>query len=143
MSNAEMVLFATEDGKIFIQLRAKEGSVCLTRNEIATLFQTTPQNITLHIQNIYEDKELDEFSTNKDSLLVQMEGKRSIQREIKLYNLNMILAIGYSAVLIIERSFLSYFPWINPGGSNSKDINFLKLSVSLQHLQSRLYPICL
>jgi hypothetical protein len=95
MSNAEMVLFATEDGKIFIQLRAKEGSVCLTRNEIATLFQTTPQNITLHIQNIYEDKELDEFSTNKDSLLVQMEGKRSIQREIKLYNLNMILAIGY------------------------------------------------
>ncbi len=63
--------------------------------EIAELFQTTPQNITLHIQGVYEENEADIDSTSKDCLLVQKEGNRNFQREIKLYNLSMILAIGY------------------------------------------------
>ena len=59
--------------------------------EIAELFQTTPQNITLHIQGIYEDNEADTDSTSKDCLLVQKEGNRNIRREIKLYNLTGLL----------------------------------------------------
>lgn len=95
MSNGEIILYTSEDGKTSIKLRAEENSVWLTRMEIAELFQTTPQNITLHIQGVYEENEVDENSTSKESLLVQKEGNRSIQREVKLYNLSMILAIGY------------------------------------------------
>jgi hypothetical protein len=95
MSTGEFILYTTEDGASSIQLKAENGTVWLTRTEIADLFQTTPQNITLHIQGIYEEKELDSESTSKDHLLVQTEGKRSIQREVKLYNLSIILSIGY------------------------------------------------
>jgi len=95
MSNGEIILYTTEDGKTSIKLRAEEKTIWLTRMEIAELFQTTPQNITLHIQGIYEENEVDATSTSKDCLLVQKEGNRNIQREVKLYNLSMILAIGY------------------------------------------------
>ena len=95
MARGEMILYKTADGNAVIQLRAEEGSVWLTRTEIADLFQTTPQNITLHIQGVCEEGEVDLKSTSKDYLLVQTEGERNVQREVKLYNLKMILAIGY------------------------------------------------
>lgn len=95
MGNGEIILYTAEDGSAVIQLRAEEGTVWLTRTEIAELFQTTPQNITLHIQGVYEEGEVNLESTSKDYLLVQIEGERSVQREVKIYNLNMILAIGY------------------------------------------------
>lgn len=95
MSTGEIILYNTEDGKTSIKLRAEDGTVWLTRMEIAELFQTTPQNITLHTQRVYEENEADPDSTSKDYLLVQKEGKRNIQREVKLYNLSMILSIGY------------------------------------------------
>lgn len=95
MGNGEIILYTAEDGNAVIQLRSEEGTVWLTRTEIAELFQTTPQNITLHIQGIYEEGEVDLDSTSKDYLLVQTEGERTVQREVKLYNLNIILAIGY------------------------------------------------
>lgn len=95
MENGEIILYTAEDGSAVIQLRAEEGTVWLTRTEIADLFQTTPQNITLHIQGVCEEGEADLESTSKDYLLVQTEGERSVQRVVKLYNLNMILAIGY------------------------------------------------
>ncbi len=95
MFNGEIILYTTEDGKTSIKLRAEEGSVWLTRMEIAELFQTTPQNITLHIQGIYDENEAGADSTSKDCLLVQKEGNRNIQREVKLYNLSIILAIGF------------------------------------------------
>ena len=95
MSNGEIILYTTEDGTASVKLRAQEGTVWLTRTEIADLFQTTPQNITLHIQEIYKENEAEAGATSKDCLLVQTEGQRKIQREVKLYNLSIILAIGY------------------------------------------------
>ncbi len=59
MSNGEIILYTTEDGQTSIQLRAEEGTVWLTRMEIADLFQTTPQNITLHIQGVCDENEVD------------------------------------------------------------------------------------
>lgn len=67
----------------------------MSQKSIAELYQTTPQNITTHIKNIYGDGELDENSTCKNYLQVQNEGIRSVQRTIKVYNLSLILAIGY------------------------------------------------
>jgi len=59
MSNGEIILYTTVDGKASVKLRAEEGTVWLTRTEIADLFQTSPQNITLHIQGICEENEVD------------------------------------------------------------------------------------
>ena len=92
---SELVLYQTEDGLIRIQLRAEDGNVWLTQLEIAELFATTKQNVSLHVKNILEDKELDERATVKESLTVQTEGNRQVKRNTALYSLPMILAIGY------------------------------------------------
>src|SRR5690625_2757208 len=67
----------------------------MTQKAIAELYQTSPQNITLHIKNIYEEGELSEVSTCKYYLQVQNEGEREVKRNAKHYNLEMIIAIGY------------------------------------------------
>lgn len=95
MSKGEIILYTTEDGKTSIQLKAQEKTVWLTRTEIAELFQITPQNVTIHIKDIYSTNEAEIGSTSKDYLLVQNEGARSIRRTVKLYNLGVILSIGY------------------------------------------------
>jgi hypothetical protein len=90
-----LILYTTEDGKSRIQLRADENTVWLTQLEMADLFATTKQNISLHLQNIFEDGELREAATVKESLTVQLEGGREVQRPVTLYNLDAILAVGY------------------------------------------------
>lgn len=95
MSGNSIILYPTSDGKTEIQLRLDGQTVWLTQLEIADLFQTTKQNVSLHIKNILEENELLEEATVKDSLTVQMEGKREVKRTVQLYNLDMILAVGY------------------------------------------------
>jgi hypothetical protein len=92
---SEIILYATEDGKDRIELRVDGGTVWLNQLEIAELFQTTKQNASLHIKNILADQELSAEATVKESLTVQKEGNREVKRTISLYNLNMILAVGY------------------------------------------------
>ena len=91
----EMILYQTEDGKAEISLRAIDGTVWLTQAELAELFTTTPQNVTLHLKSIYADGELTEEATCKDFLQVRTEGSRAVERRLKYYNLDAILAIGY------------------------------------------------
>lgn len=95
MSTGEFILYQTEDGLTELSLQAIDGTVWLTQSDIADLFASTPQNITLHIKSIFNEGELDEKSTCKDYLQVQMEGGREVKRSLKHYNLDMILAIGY------------------------------------------------
>lgn len=92
---AELVLYATEDGAAQFFLRAENGTVWLTQAELADLFQTTPQNITQHVRAIYAEGELSADATCKQDLQVQSEGSRQVRRTVKLYSLDMILAIGY------------------------------------------------
>ena len=91
----ELVLYRTEDGRTRVSCRVEEGAVWLTQAAMADLFQTTPQNITLHIAAIYEDNELQEHATCKEYLQVRREGSRTVGRHLKHYNLSMILAVGY------------------------------------------------
>lgn len=91
----ELVLYRTEDGRTRVSCRFEDGSVWLTQAAMADLFQTTPQNITLHVAAIYGDGELQEEATCKQSLQVRQEGSRKVGRHLKHYNLNMILAVGY------------------------------------------------
>ncbi len=91
----ELILYQTEDGQTEINLTAIDGTVWLTQGELAELFATTPQNVTLHIKSIYDDAELSEEATCKDFLQVRKEGARNVERRLKHYNLDMILAVGY------------------------------------------------
>lgn len=91
----DLILYTTEDGRSQIKLRAQEQTVWLTQLEMADLFDATKQNISLHLKNIFEDGELDPAATVKESLTVQIEGSREVQRPVTLYNLDAILAVGY------------------------------------------------
>ena len=92
---SELILYTTEDGLTRLDLRTDGHTAWLTQSEIAELFQTTKQNVSLHAKNIFAEGELHPAATVKDSLTVQTEGNRQIKRTISLYNLDLILAIGY------------------------------------------------
>ena len=91
----DVVIYATDDGATRIDLHLEKGTVWLSQMQIADLFQTTKQNISKHIQAIYDDGELDEQATVNQQLTVQKEGNREVSRTLTLYNLDMILAVGY------------------------------------------------
>lgn len=95
MSEGELILYATEDGAAEIQLRAIDGAVWLSQVEMAELFQTTKQNVSLHVRNILAEGELSAEATVKEYLTVQTEGARQVKRTVTLYRLEMILAVGY------------------------------------------------
>lgn len=95
MSDGEVVLYRTEDGKAEFRLASNDGSVWLSQAEIADLYQISPQAVTQHVKAIYADGELPEEGTCKSSLQVRTEGGRRVQRTIRLYRLDMILAVGY------------------------------------------------
>ena len=91
----ELVLYASEDGSATFFLRAQDGTVWLTQMELAELFQTSIPNVNIHIKNVLEEGELQPEATIKEDLIVRLEGKRQVKRPVKLYNLDMILAVGY------------------------------------------------
>ncbi len=90
-----LILYRTEDARTRIEVRLEGGSVWLTQAQMAELFQTTPQNITLHLKSVYQESELQQEATCKDYLQVQTEGGRPVRRHLKSYNLDAILAVGY------------------------------------------------
>ncbi|MDL2268520.1 virulence RhuM family protein [Desulfosarcina sp. OttesenSCG-928-A07] len=92
---SDVVIYTTDDGAARIDLRLEKGTVWLSQLQIADLFQTTKQNISKHIQAIYDDGELNESATVNQQLTVQKEGNREVTRTLTLYNLDMILAVGY------------------------------------------------
>jgi hypothetical protein len=84
-----------QDGGLNLQVRLDGQTVWLTQAAMAELYQTTPQNITLHLQGIYDDGELTEAATCKEYLQVRTEGSRQVQRSLKHYSLDVIVAVGY------------------------------------------------
>ena len=95
MSQGEFLLYQAEDARTYIQVRFQEGGLWLTQQQLAELYQSTPQNITQHIRAIYDTGELREEATCKPYLQVRMERGRQVSRSLKHYNLDMVLAIGY------------------------------------------------
>ncbi len=92
---SDLILCTSDDGRTRLNLRVEGQTIWLTQAEIAELFQTTPQNITLHVRSIYDEGELAEAATCKDSLQVRSEGGRGVERSLRVYNLDLILAIGF------------------------------------------------
>ncbi len=95
MTESRILFYQAEDGTSRIEVRLEDGTVWLPQALIAELYQTTKQNVSLHIRNIFGEGELAPDSTVKEYLTVQTEGPRSVQRQVAYYNLDMILAIGY------------------------------------------------
>jgi len=92
---SNLILYQTEDGKTRIEVRLQDETVWLSQKLMAELFQTTPQNITIHLKNIFNEGELDEMATCKDFLQVQIEGNRQVERKQRFYNLDVIISVGY------------------------------------------------
>ncbi|QPK62933.1 virulence RhuM family protein [Methylomonas sp. LL1] len=93
--SSQFIIYQTEGGQTKIEVRLENETVWLTQKQMAELLQVTPQNITLHLKNIYEEGELNEQATCKDFLQVQQEGERQVKRRQKLYNLDAIISVGY------------------------------------------------
>lgn len=95
MEENKIIIYQSEDGQTQIDVRLENDTVWLTQAQMADLFQKTPQNITMHIRNAYNEGELDKESTCKEFLQVQTEGKRQVARIQKYYDLDVIISVGY------------------------------------------------
>lgn len=102
---SELILYQTEDGKTRIEVKLQDETVWLTQKLMAELFQTTPQNITIHLKNIFNEGELDETATCKDFLQVQIEGGRQVERKQSFYNLDVIISVGYRIKSLVATRF--------------------------------------
>lgn len=88
----EIIIYQPDAKSVSLEVRIEDDTVWLTQNQMAQLFQTTRNNITLHISNIFKEKELEENSVGKESLLTASDGKKY---KTKLYNLDVIISVGY------------------------------------------------
>ncbi|GAB1231567.1 virulence RhuM family protein [Ferrigenium sp. UT4] len=95
LPQSSFLLYQTEDGRTRIQCRFENETLWLTQAQIAELFQTTPQNVTLHLKSLYAEGELSEAATCKEYLQVRQEGARGVARKLRHYQLEAILAVGY------------------------------------------------
>lgn len=93
--NNQIQLYTSADGKISLQVSLDNETVWLTQLQMSELFGTTPENVLMHLKNIYKEQEIDEILTTKDFLVVRQEGKRQVQRSLKHYNLDAIISVGY------------------------------------------------
>lgn len=94
-STAEFLTFAYQTGGDGVEVRIEESTIWLSQKGMGQLFETTPENVLIHLKNIYAGGELEEAATTKDFLAVQAEGRRQVQRQIKHYKLDAIIAVGY------------------------------------------------
>lgn len=93
---SELLIYQTGEGSSSsVTVRMDGETVWLTQRQMGALFDTTPENVLIHLKNIFADGELDEPATAKDFLAVQVEGKRQVQRNLKHYNLDAIISVGY------------------------------------------------
>ncbi len=95
LPDSEIILYQTEDGRTRIQCRLEDETLWLTQAQMAELFETTPQNVTLHLKSLFAEGELVESATCKDYLQVRLEGGRKVSRKLRHYRLETVLAVGF------------------------------------------------
>jgi len=94
-TNNQITIYETEDGKARIEVRFENENVWLPQKTMAELFDCSADNISLHLKNIYAEKELDEKATTEKFSVVQQEGQRQVERSVTFYSLEAIIAVGY------------------------------------------------
>ena len=88
-------IYQTDQQTIEVRLDSQQETIWLTQAQIASLYDVKPQNVTMHLKNIYADGELEQTATCKDFLQVRQEGRRQVQRNTKHYNLDAVISVGY------------------------------------------------
>ncbi len=91
----ELIFYRSEGGAPALEVRLEQDTVWLSQQQIAELFQTTKQNVSIHMRNIFDEGELERNRTVKESLTVRREGSRDVRRSIEYYNLDLIISVGY------------------------------------------------
>jgi len=91
----QIAFYQSLDGSINIEVLFSDDNIWLTQKKIAELFDCSTDNVSLHLKNIYEGKEVDQKSTNEEFSLVQKEGNRDVKRNTSMYSLEAIVAVGY------------------------------------------------
>ena len=104
-SPSPLLIYTTADGRIQIAAQVSFDTLWLTQQQMAELFQTTQQNISLHLQNVYDEGELLREATHKDFLLVRQEGARQVSRKVEHYNLDAVLSVGYRVKSAVATRF--------------------------------------
>ena len=132
MDEQNIIFYNTADGKVKVALMARDGQVWMNQNQMAELFATSMQNISLHIINILKEKELDENSVIKDYLITAGDGK---QYQVKHYALAMILAIGFR---VRNPRGVQFRKWANSTLQSYLEKGFLIDSERLKNPQGRL-----
>ncbi|GAA6171033.1 hypothetical protein NBRC116592_07030 [Colwellia sp. KU-HH00111] len=94
-TNKPLAIYQSEDGSLQLTTHYQNESFWLSQNQLSQLFNTSTDNISLHLKNIYKTKELDKHLTTEDFSVVRQEGKRQVKRKLKHYNLDAIISVGY------------------------------------------------
>ena len=94
-SVSDFLIFAKQTGGDGIQVRLHNENIWLTQKSMAQLFDCSIDNIALHLKNIFQTGELDEMATTEDSSVVQKEGERNVSRNVRFYNLDAVISVGY------------------------------------------------
>jgi hypothetical protein len=94
-NTSQFIIYQSEDGRTRLDVRFVDETVWLTQALMGELFSTTPENVLIHLKNIFSEGELDQSATTKDFLVVRQEGKRQVKRNLKHYNLDAIISVGY------------------------------------------------
>ena len=95
MTEGELILYTTEDGKTKIEVHLVNETVWLTQKQMGELFQKDVRTVSEHIRNVFEEGELSPDSTIRNFRIVQSEGQRQVERDVAHYNLNVIISVGY------------------------------------------------
>ena len=95
VGNGEVAVYKDVDGEVRVDVRLEQETVWLTQRQMAEVFDSTPENVLMHLRNIFASGELETEATTKDFLVVRIEGKRKVRRRLKHYNLDAIISVGY------------------------------------------------
>lgn len=93
--SGEVIVYETSDGEARVDVRLERETVWLTQKQMAELFDTSTDNVGLHLKNIFDEGELVEAATTEDYSVVQIEGRRKVRRRVRHYNLDAIISVGY------------------------------------------------
>ena len=110
MEDNKIVIYQTEDGQTQIDVHLENETVWLTQAQMVELFQTTKQNVSLHVGNVFKEGELEQEATVKEYLTVQNEGNRKVTRKVKYYNLDVIISVGYR---VKSKRGTAFRTWVN------------------------------
>lgn len=104
-SQGEILVYQRDDGTPAVEVQLVNETLWLSQQQIADLFQTSRENVRLHLKNVFEEGELDPEATSKDFLEVRLEGRREVQRSIAYYNLDAIISVGYRVKSVLATRF--------------------------------------